>query len=524
MARSIGRILEFDWARNGVWVNESDRLISASGSWSYSPPNQSFVTSRGHIAQMQVVLDNHDARFSPLNTSSPLVNGTVASNGLGGGYGVPVRLKISINGGNSWEWVFHGVAKIPRESGPTTKDTATVSFDCRGREEQILNRRVSTTLANFQQNVFGQATEDELIRKALLAAGLIDGVDFISPYYYDNVSSVNAPTLDRGRFVIPFFWLDDESPIEEIWGLVAACGGRFYAGPDGRFYYEAIDHWLNAPHTIAQETFGARGSQSSENSQYTDLNAQYDDDNFWSEIVVEASPREIDTPQLIWQPDEVYTIPPGSSKTVLAQLRQAAHDIFAATFTATTPGGIEITSDITLTQTNYAQRVDLQFANGHATQAALIRQLSISGSPLVGGPSVEERAKSTDNFWSSREPRTRSIRGSIYTQSRDHAQLMAEYLRDRLERPALTYSLRGVPGVPTRRLGDYVAILDPDVMPGNVRHAFVISLRWRLSSSGFVQDLTAVDAANVFKHAPDDYFIIGTDVCGASTLNARIFY
>jgi hypothetical protein len=512
MPRLINFAFYIDWDRDGGQDDETSRLINASGSFQFSPPNKSFTTGRGYISQAVFLLDNKDGRFSSLNSGGA----KYAAIANGAGYHLPVSLKISIDGGSNYDFVFTGVAKIPQETAPTAKESGVVTLDCRGMEETILNSRISTSLGDFSSWHDAGNTEDELIRQTLIDAGLSDGADFVSPYYYDNVSSGSPITIDRGRFIIPFYWLDDESPIEEIWQLAQACGGRFYADNDGTFRYEALDHWLHSPHTTSQETL--------DEGDYESIAAKYDDDDVWSRVVVESSTRTVDVPAVLWEPDETPVIQSGETKTITARLQQPAYSINTATYRAVTAGGSIVDDDITLTQTNYAQRVELQFENDNSAHAAHIRQLSITGTRVVGGPTMEESAESVDSFWASILQRTRAVRGNVYVQTRAQAATMATYLRDRLQVPALTYEMRGVVGDPGRKLGDYITISNAALMPDADETAYIIGVRWRLNSTGFVQDLTAIDANNVFQLDADDYFVIGTDLCGTGPARKVMFY
>lgn len=81
--------------------------------------------------------------------------------------------------------------------------------------------------------------------------------------------------------------------------------------------------------------------------------------------------------------------------------------------------------------------------------------------------------------------------------------------------------MRGVPGVPSRRLGDKVTINDSSVMSSS-RDAFITSINWRMTSNGFSQDITAVDAAQLYPYQATGYFTVGTNTLGASA--KRVFY
>ncbi len=234
----------------------------------------------------------------------------------------------------------------------------------------------------------------------MTSLGLSDGSDY---------------TLDAGLFNVPWAWLDDESVIEEAWRLAAACGGRFSADPDGMFRYENAAHWLTSPHDTSQETLdkgdfnklGRRGSQSRE---------------LYKAVTVGGGrPASILAEDVIWQSDEVVQVPANSTKSITARLRQPAYSVRSIDYTATDGGTDDLDSNVSIAATYYAQRVDMDITNSHASKAAFLVNLSMTGNTVHGGPSVEETCESSDNYWDDREGRTRQVRGNVYVQTRSQA-------------------------------------------------------------------------------------------------------
>jgi hypothetical protein len=317
--------------------------------------------------------------------------------------------------------------------------------------------------------------------------------------------------------------MDDESVLEEIWQIASACGGRFYADPDGTLRYEDMTHWLKSPHNTSQETLTR--------ADFAGLEPVYGDADLYSSVTVEASARDVGASDVLWEPDEQVVVPPNSSKSITARLTQAAYSIDAPFWKAATAGGNDITASVTVTVTaNNVQRVELTVANAHTTEAAYMHPFSISGRALTGGPAQEETRTSAANggnsaWWTSRgTTRSKAIRGNAYVQTRAHAGALAQALLHRSEAPRLTYKLRGCPGKPTRRCGDRITINDAQIM-SSAREAFITAISWRLNQNGFTQDIEATDAAGLFPYATSEYFVLGTNKIGASgTGTARIFY
>ena len=200
--------------------------------------------------------------------------------------------------------------------------------------------------------------------------------------------------IDDGLFVIPWGWLDDESPLDEMWSLAAACGGRVYTDPDGVIRYENMQHWLRSPHGVSQETLTP--------SVYERIEPYFDDSELYSAVTVETSERALATLDVIWEADGVVTVRAGGTKTMTAKLRQPAYSITAVRFDAVSSGGINLNSDISVVTTEYAQRVELAITNSHAFLDANLVALSLEGVAVDGRPSQEETYESEADFWDNR--------------------------------------------------------------------------------------------------------------------------
>lgn len=507
MPRTITWLLEINWDKGDIpFIDETARLLSASGSVRLAPPESGISSPRGTVDRCSLVLNNSDGRFSPLNTSSPLWSLITKGNA----YHAPMRLDVSIDGGSNFERVFTGVIKIPREGPPYPGVAATVEIDCRSMDEIVLAYRQSTTLATFRALHDDGATESEIIQQFLDDAG---------------VDSANY-TLDPGLFVVPWAWLDDESPLEDIWQLAAACGGRFYCDQEGEFRYENMTHWLMSPHDTSVETLAESGYGQM-------VGPVYDDNELFSAVTVVASPRETLETTTLWQADAVTVVPASATVTVVAKLRQPAYTIDEATFTAVHGGSRNMDSDISIVMTKFAQRVELAITNANTTFAANIITLELTGIPVSGAPSSEETRTSGDSFWVGfadvRPGRVKLLRGNAYVQTLGQAGALASFLKDRYQVPRLSFELKNVPGVPARRLGDRITVDNTNAMTSS-REGFIISIDFRLSLKGFVQDLEVIDGADLYPFGnpgDDGYFVIGSNELGGESSGhdvAHIFY
>lgn len=482
-----GRVLNerFRVAWDGsTYVDETANLIDASGKAQFAAPGAAIVASSGMVATMAVTLHNNSRRYSVLNTASPIYSSIQA----GGAYLRPCTFDIAIDGG-AWVRAFTGVLKQMEETVLAADLSPVVKLTCNGRDELLLNRRLSSTL-------YRQSDEAAIITAWLTAAGVAGG----------------DMAIDTGLMTINEAWLDDEPVTSDAWQLAAACGGRFYCNADGVFCYENAQHWLFSPHQTSQQTYAWH---------YRSCSLKHQDSDLYSDITVEANVRAADAAGALWTPEEPVTIPAGQSKTVTAQFRYPAASISGTTWSATTAGGLNLGGAVLMTAASYyAQRAVLTFANSSAYQAVL-QGLTISGIPLVGGPRHEESAASTQAFWTNRARRTRRLT-NVYVQSQGQARMLAAMLRDWSELPRLFFQIQNAVGNPARRLGDRITLNDSGA--GAAQDAFITGLSWRYSEkAGFTQTLDCVAASNLYPFAASPgYFVLGTDVAG--TASKRIFY
>jgi hypothetical protein len=497
-SRQIRAKVLIDWDLDGTGTEETDRLISARGSLRIAPPQQSITATSGQIAQMSIELDNSDNRYSPLITTGPLY----ADISGGGMYHLPIILYISIDGGSNYEAVFNGNAKLPRHTTLAPGQPKTLRLDCRGHEERIINMRLDTELTDFIAYNAAGMTEAELIEDVLLNyVGLLSG----------------ELDINDGSFVIPWFWLADASPIETCWRLAAASGGRFYCPREGLFTFENWTHWLtNAKSITSQKTF--------DRDDFESLTLYYEDADLSSNTQVRASLYGLDDSGELWSADEALTVPPGETITVSADLSGPAYSISGITYTASTAGGTDMSASITLTNMAYATRVELEFANAHATLPAIIGNLTITGQGVGVVATYEERRASAASFWGNPVRPDTSLTRSVsspWIQNRSQAAAFAEFLLARQELPTLYAIIEGTPGIPNRDLGDLVTIDDSEQMSA-ADTFFVVAIDWSLSvSGGFRQSLTCVRKGDVFAYdggaVADGYFVLGT---GGNTLGA----
>lgn len=511
--RSVVAAVYVDWDRNGIYTNESAYLISARGSANLTAPEQMLAGGRGQVASCTVVLDNKTRRFSPMNSSGALYD-YIAN---GGAYMLPVLVDVTLDG--TTHTLFTGYIRELTESAPTPTQTGRVTLECRAKDEKLLQDKLSTPLSDFLADSAAAHTEDYHIVNLLETAGMVDGTDFVSPAYA-LANPGTLPTIDTGIVPIQYVWLDDESVLDEIWQLTAACCGWFYCDHLGKFHYHNLTAVL--PDALERQ-YGAITTLALDEEQVAGLQLKWPTAELYNEVAVEVAPRAPGEAGEIWTPDDPIVVQPDQTKIVWCRLDAPQVILPTLTFQGYTAGGIALNTNIVVEQTNYAQRVRLSIWNDN-TQAAYLNTLRLDGQTLIGGRTLEAEKASAEAFWTARPARRRSIRNNVYIQSEAQAETVAAYALKRQELPVLVATVPGVDN-PALRLAYPVSIEYSNVVPAATTITGIVSgLAWRLDNTGFHQDVTVLETASLFAdYAP--VFVLGTHKLGAAGADtAYLFY
>ena len=498
----IGAQVYFDWDRDGSYTSEDDYLVSARGAHRLTPPGQSITATSGRVAECTIVLDNSTGRFSSHNTGGALYSYI----GSGKAYHVPVRVSISAVGAGeaaSYQSVFAGVARIPAEATLSPGQPKTITFDCRGVEEVLLNRRQRTTRANFAAYHDDGATEAE----------------FMAAVIADSGADVDT-AIDDGLFNIPWPWIENESIVEELWKLAAACGGRFYGDAYGQLVYENATHWLKSPHTTSQQSY-TRGAG------FNNLMLTWNETELAEEVSVTWTERDSAEEAEIYDSGNLF-VPVAETIEVWADFSSPVYGVSSLDYTAGTPGGMNLEPWVTVSAYYYAGSAKLTIQNS-STMSATVR-VTISGYLASSGDSKTVTQESADSFWTAREGRSRKVSGNRYVQTSGQAEFLKTFMADRQEVPPLFAKMGGCPGEPLRVIGDRVTVTDSELSL-SATDFFIVAVNWRYDRVGFVQDFELVRCSDMYAYAggavSGGYFVLGT---GNNTLGSgsskpgKLFY
>lgn len=492
MGRIIAAKFEVQW--NGTdWIDESAYLHEATGSVKLAPAASSLFASRGTADSLSVTLFDADRRFNPLKSSGALY-GSLSG---GGAYHREARLSVQVDGG-AWVRIFTGVLKLPKETSPGANEAGLITFAVRSMEERLLNSRQSTDID--EMFVLQNQDEGTIIEYLLDAAG---------------VSTLDIQ-CDSGLFRIPYTWMDEESLIDELWQIAAACGGRFYVDIDGQFCYENASHWLTGSrHTSSQQTYTT--------DDYKRLNILLEDADLFSDVTVVTASRFAGPVGRVWAPDSPVIVPANSTKVVTAAFRQPLACVEGTlTYSLVTHGGVRVSSGVSVGTNWYAQRAIITIVNSNAF-AVVLQQASITGPQLVGGNQHEEVFESAHSFWTGRKRRARRFTGNAYIQLAEQAATLAQMGGEWSQTPRLQYQLLNAIGNPERRLGDLVTISNPIMFPDGSRTGFITGLSFKLDAAGFTHtSIDCIDASTIYPYATSPgYFVIGTSLLNGTH---KVFY
>lgn len=479
--------LWLDTAFDGSYDQQiGDELISANGQMRIASPSDTISSPRGIVNQCTFKVSNNRGLLGLADYEY---------------YQCPVYFEVSATGSLGTHYrQFTGVIETPSQDTPTTKAPGSISFDARGRENEILQKRISTDGGVFAAYHAQGKTESQIIARWLFDAG-VSGSEYV---------------LDNGLFIIPWAWLDDESPLEDIWQLASACGGWFYSDQNGILRYENMAHWVNNATVVATYT----------PDDYQSLKIRHDTKDLYGKITCEVSSRDIEGSDTVWTSNEQVSVPASGTKQVVASLQQPLYELSAVEYTATTFGGLNMDASISVIATHYAQRVILDFTNAHATKSANLAGLKITGRTVHGGPSNEVSAESSALYWTHRQQRVRRLPRNNYIQSAAQAQALCDFLRDRGQSPRRSFIISRAVGNPTLSLGNRIRISgDPDL--ASATDAYIIAINWEYSKNGFVQTIECIEASGIYPYAgaSPGYFYIGTNKLGTSSAQrGRLFY
>ena len=450
-------------------------------------------------AELSITLNNQDQRYSAFNTSSAITASILGSTTTAGGatvtypklQGSPVRLRegyTDATNGDEFVTVFSGYIDDPTaDAYGINGDTLTLKVADRGIK--LVDYRRSSFMSTGLR-------ADEWINIVLAWSDL-------------------SANLDRGNFIIPYLWMDNETLWAECVDAAAADGGWFFIDELGVATFKAATWWLtDSDSTTVQATI-------------TTANVQNVADSVtWSTLATgiqfEWTPRVFGGNQDLYRSKDVIEVPPGN-KTVEARYSYPSAYVgffvnaTPPTIIATTSGGRKLTNVGFSFGGNSATETTLLFEND-GSETAYIGPFVING-PAIMGPNTRHVTYTVSGI--APNPRIVRLSPNTYVQTEAQADMLKALYGDRLRYPRMTYSIDGFKAMPWLQLGDLVRVSMSEKYT-STRDMIIIGI----SASGGVnqpalQQLTAIDIAGLYEY--DDYHVIGTNDYGNGGNGGRMW-
>jgi hypothetical protein len=462
----------FQWDGSN-YTEETEYLVSHSGSCSIRLAGPE-LSGSGEIGSARVILDNASGRFDRFRTTAPLypyIGGPL------GFYGKKAYLQVGF--GSEFVTIFTGLIYSWSYEG------SNLSLELRDAGFQFLQKKASTPVYTLQR-------VDEWIEKLAEEAG------------------ITAYELDTSSQVIPYVWLDDENPLEEMQAVAEAEGGLVFFDSEGTLRF-----WGPAHLALQEESQGTFSA-----SQHQALVEVPQPDAIVKKVIVEWSARQLGDIREVYVHRGEKIIPPGETISFRARLDVAVYEleeIGGLDLALVSTGGDDITDQCTVTISEQAAQSCLITIANNSAFPAVVARLVLRGRPLEGGQNdqVEVEVESSPLAFD----RDRSLRGNPYLQTLATARSLARLLADRHARLMPAFQLRGIWGWPHLELGDRITVSHAPHFPGE-QDAYVTGINWNFApDGGFRQDLTLILAADLFPHQP--YFRIGITALGE---HGRAFY
>lgn len=499
------------------YTDETDRLMWAEGSSNLVDPSARVMGGKGMVGQTSLILDNHDGRFSIDYSGTPLASKLSTWKF----HMAPGYLKVSVDGGETYDNVASFLISHPEETIIRYNQHPVVEWTCYDRAYWLMQNLYTTELLSewldSDNDRWHQYREDVLTASMLQRAGFVDGVDFVSQSHHNNYPNIEA-TLEPGMVPISWFWLEKESMWDELQRLAGSCLGYFLhtpgspSSPNGWFRYWNMTHWLNAFRTGPQLTLYLGNTE--------DMTPKWDTDEFYSKVTVTVSPRIPGVIRDIWEASTLPFIRPGETTHILANFSSPASQVYTMRATddyyAASTTGVNMTTNIQVSNWHqYAQRVEFDLTNNHASRSAQFYKLKIRGRQLESLDDFEAEAESDLSYWNAglRPPRVREVTGNAYIQHKTHGDTIAQVLLRESENMRFRAKVTLAGSVhPRRRLGDTVRVVN--TRSGWDLVCVLLGLRWSLGRNTFTQDIDVVDARAFYPAS--DFFTCGRHALGAA--------
>lgn len=439
-------------------------------------------------SRASVVVSNEDCWFSPTNASGLVASYPLIAYGI---YRFPIQIELGYYNGSTPERLVQFTGEIEAADESESASDVTVTFACTDNSISLLQYKASTS-------VYQNLRPDQMIQTILVAAGAATG-----------------SSLDQAASTIPYCWMDDENGWEECRDLAQADGGIFFFEKDGGARFRRITAPIERADSLTPVATLNQGNASALRGALTWRDC-------YSRVTAMYAGRYVGTLDELYKAPSAIIVPPGQTVTEECRLRYPAIDVVSPVYdidyTAVSSSYDVVaygTAGVEIATTKYGQRVDLAITNHLLYDTLYICNLVLRGFPLIGDEAQEVRYDQDGALGHVYGTKVYNISGNPYMQTREQAERVAQYMRDRLQQPRWVYVWSG-PACPWLQMLDRVTLSHNTMTPnpGIDVDCYVMgnTLRYNAGSM-LMQDLTLLPATEVYARA--NYFLVGTTRYGS---------
>ncbi|NLD45417.1 MAG: hypothetical protein GX657_18220, partial [Chloroflexi bacterium] len=295
---------------------------------------------------------------------------------------------------------------------------------------------------------------------------------------------------------------DDENLWEQLALLAASEAGLIHFSKEAEFRFWRQTAFLErADSTASQVTLNR--------AKCTALGDDMSWRNAYTKVEVESNPWLRGPITNLYEAEAELVIEPGETITHWARLRYVATDIIepvsGVDYNAVSSGMMDLSGDLTITMTAYAQQAKLELTNANAAQAVYVLDLVLRGYPLIGEQADKDEYEQTLTPPKVPGEKVNTVSGNHFVQTKAQAALLGSRLRDLLQRPRRLYAWKGA-HCPWLELGDRVTLEDSGT--GVDEDMLVLGLEIAAGVTDQTMTLTLLPVENLYPY--DAYFVWNT--------------
>jgi hypothetical protein len=475
-SRVAARRVEVQWD-GANWTDETSRVQTLA--IRHEMLNSALglpMLGQGLASDASVVLDNRDGRYS-----ATLAGSVAQVNRPDGIYRVPVRISLGYSG----EMLRQFTGEIVSAPGGETPGRRTVTLQCQDYSFALQQIKHVTTVSANQR-------ADQFIGTLLDAADAADAL----------FAAATTRALDKAICAIPYVWSDDENLWEQLGLLAASEAGLIHFSKDAELRFWRQTAFLErADSTTSQVTLARSGA--------VELANDASWRNAYTKVEVESNPWLRGPITNLYEAEAELIVEPGQTITHWARLRYVAAEIIepvsGVDYNAVSSGMMDLSGDLTVTLTAYAQQAKIELTNANASQAVYVLDLVLRGYPLIGEQADKDEYEQTLAPAKVPGEKVYAVSGNHFVQTKAQVALLGSRLRDLLQRPRRLYAWTGA-HCPWIELGDRVTLQDSAT--GVNEAMLVMGLEIGVGLTHQTMTLTLLPVANLYPHG--DYFVWGT--------------